>query len=118
MPPYTPSPAAPSPLRPSSSIAVVTQRVFIFNDTVAANVAYGGEIDPRRVLDPPGFTPHRTLGLILPPGEPEPLVKAISLRQESRAREATRTGSTSSRGNWPSSAMVAARISGFFSRSA
>lgn len=30
-------------------IAIVTQRVLIFNDTIAANVAYGAEIDPRRV---------------------------------------------------------------------
>jgi subfamily B ATP-binding cassette protein MsbA len=30
-------------------IGLVTQRVFIFHDTVAANVAYGLEIDPERV---------------------------------------------------------------------
>lgn len=30
-------------------IAIVTQRVLIFNDSIAANVAYGAEIDPRRV---------------------------------------------------------------------
>ncbi|MEE4270442.1 MAG: ABC transporter ATP-binding protein [Thermoanaerobaculales bacterium] len=30
-------------------IGVVTQRVYIFNDTVAANVAYGRAIDPPRV---------------------------------------------------------------------
>jgi subfamily B ATP-binding cassette protein MsbA len=30
-------------------IGIVTQRIFIFNDTVAANVAYGGELDPQRV---------------------------------------------------------------------
>ena len=32
------------------NIAYVTQRVFIFNDTVAANVAYGEEIDEERVV--------------------------------------------------------------------
>jgi len=30
-------------------IGVVTQRVYIFNDTVAANVAYGREVEPARV---------------------------------------------------------------------
>ena len=30
-------------------IGIVTQRVYIFNDTVAANVAYGTDIDPDRV---------------------------------------------------------------------
>ena len=30
-------------------IGIVTQRVYIFNDTVAANVAYGSEVDPERV---------------------------------------------------------------------
>ncbi len=38
-------------------IGIVTQRVYIFNDTVAANVAYGTEIDPdrvRRVLERAG----------------------------------------------------------------
>lgn len=30
-------------------IAIVTQRVMIFNDSIAANVAYGAEIDPERV---------------------------------------------------------------------
>ncbi len=30
-------------------VGIVTQRVYIFNDTVAANVAYGTEIDPDRV---------------------------------------------------------------------
>jgi subfamily B ATP-binding cassette protein MsbA len=30
-------------------IGIVTQRVYIFNDTVAANVAYGSEVDPVRV---------------------------------------------------------------------
>jgi len=32
-------------------IGVVTQRVYIFNDTVAANVAYGRDIDRQRVDD-------------------------------------------------------------------
>jgi len=31
-------------------IAIVTQRVHIFNDTIAANVAYGANIDPERVI--------------------------------------------------------------------
>jgi subfamily B ATP-binding cassette protein MsbA len=30
-------------------VGIVTQRVYIFNDTVAANVAYGGELDRGRV---------------------------------------------------------------------
>ncbi|MDX1808182.1 MAG: ABC transporter ATP-binding protein [Sulfurospirillaceae bacterium] len=33
------------------SIAIVTQRVYIFNDTVSANVAYGKEIDRERIID-------------------------------------------------------------------
>lgn len=33
------------------NISIVTQRVYIFNDTVAANVAYGYEIDEQRVID-------------------------------------------------------------------
>ncbi|MFT7823192.1 MAG: ABC transporter ATP-binding protein [Sulfurimonas sp.] len=32
-------------------IAYVTQRIYIFNDTIAANVAYGEEIDEKRVLE-------------------------------------------------------------------
>lgn len=32
-------------------IAYVTQRIYIFNDTIAANVAYGEEIDETRVLE-------------------------------------------------------------------
>ncbi|MBD3790167.1 MAG: ATP-binding cassette domain-containing protein [Campylobacterales bacterium] len=31
-------------------IAYVTQRIYIFNDTVAANVAYGDEIDEQKVI--------------------------------------------------------------------
>lgn len=31
-------------------IAFVTQRVYIFNDTISANVAYGKEIDKKRVI--------------------------------------------------------------------
>jgi len=31
-------------------IAYVTQRIYIFNDTIAANIAYGEEIDPVRVI--------------------------------------------------------------------
>ncbi len=33
------------------NISVVTQRVYIFNDTVAANVAYGYEIDEQKVIE-------------------------------------------------------------------
>lgn len=33
------------------SISVVTQRVYVFNDTVAANVAYGYDIDEKRVIE-------------------------------------------------------------------
>lgn len=33
------------------NMSVVTQRVFIFNDTVCANVAYGEKIDRDRVID-------------------------------------------------------------------
>jgi subfamily B ATP-binding cassette protein MsbA len=32
-------------------ISIVTQRVYIFNDTIAANVAYGQEIDEQKVID-------------------------------------------------------------------
>ena len=32
-------------------IAYVTQRIYIFNDTIAANVAYGEEIDKKRVTE-------------------------------------------------------------------
>jgi subfamily B ATP-binding cassette protein MsbA len=32
-------------------IAYVTQRIYIFNDTIAANVAYGEEIDEKRVVN-------------------------------------------------------------------
>jgi subfamily B ATP-binding cassette protein MsbA len=32
-------------------IAYVTQRIYIFNDTIAANVAYGEEIDEQRVVN-------------------------------------------------------------------
>lgn len=32
-------------------ISLVSQRIFIFNDTVAANVAYGGEVDENRVRE-------------------------------------------------------------------
>jgi len=32
-------------------IAFVTQRIYIFNDTVARNVAYGEEIDEKRVIE-------------------------------------------------------------------
>ena len=32
-----------------NQIAVVTQRVYIFNDTIASNIAYGKEIDENRV---------------------------------------------------------------------
>jgi subfamily B ATP-binding cassette protein MsbA len=31
-------------------VAIVTQRVHIFNDTIAANVAYGAEVDEARVI--------------------------------------------------------------------
>lgn len=33
------------------AISVVTQRVYIFNDTIAANVAYGHAIDEQRVIE-------------------------------------------------------------------
>ena len=33
------------------NIAVVTQRVYIFNDTIAANVAYGKKIDEKKVKE-------------------------------------------------------------------
>ncbi|RXJ88951.1 ABC transporter permease [Arcobacter sp. CECT 8983] len=33
------------------NISVVTQRVYIFNDTVASNVAYGEELDEERVIE-------------------------------------------------------------------
>lgn len=33
------------------NISIVTQRVYIFNDTVAANIAYGQEIDEQRVIE-------------------------------------------------------------------
>ena len=32
------------------SISIVTQRVYIFNDTIASNVAYGKEIDDNKVI--------------------------------------------------------------------
>jgi subfamily B ATP-binding cassette protein MsbA len=34
-----------------NSISIVTQRVYIFNDTIAANVAYGKEIDAEKVTE-------------------------------------------------------------------
>jgi len=34
-----------------NSISIVTQRVYIFNDTIAANVAYGKQIDTERVTE-------------------------------------------------------------------
>jgi len=34
-----------------NSISMVTQRVYIFNDSIAANVAYGKEIDKDRVIN-------------------------------------------------------------------
>ncbi len=33
-----------------NNISVVTQRVYIFNDSVAANIAYGYEVDERKVV--------------------------------------------------------------------
>ena len=33
------------------SISIVTQRVYIFNDTISANVAYGYDIDETRVIE-------------------------------------------------------------------
>ncbi|MDX4049791.1 ABC transporter transmembrane domain-containing protein [Aliarcobacter skirrowii] len=33
------------------SISIVTQRVYIFNDTIAANVAYGKELDEVKVIE-------------------------------------------------------------------
>jgi subfamily B ATP-binding cassette protein MsbA len=32
-------------------VSIVTQRVYIFHDTVAANVAYGNPVDPDRVIE-------------------------------------------------------------------
>jgi subfamily B ATP-binding cassette protein MsbA len=34
-----------------SKIAIVTQRVYIFNDTIAKNVAYGYDVDKARVIE-------------------------------------------------------------------
>lgn len=34
-----------------NNIAMVTQRVYILHDTIAANVAYGKEVDEERVID-------------------------------------------------------------------
>ena len=34
-----------------NSVAIVTQRVYIFNESVASNVAYGEEIDEQKVVD-------------------------------------------------------------------
>jgi len=34
-----------------NSISIVTQRVYIFNDTIASNVAYGQEIDEKKVIE-------------------------------------------------------------------
>ncbi|RDU57982.1 ABC transporter ATP-binding protein [Helicobacter sp. MIT 99-5507] len=33
------------------NIAIVTQRIFIFNDSIAANVAYGQEVDENKIID-------------------------------------------------------------------
>ena len=33
------------------AIAIVTQRVYVFNDTVAANIAYGKKIDEEKVIE-------------------------------------------------------------------
>ncbi|MFA7083545.1 MAG: ABC transporter ATP-binding protein [Arcobacteraceae bacterium] len=33
------------------NISIVTQRVYIFNDSVASNIAYGNEIDEQKVID-------------------------------------------------------------------
>ncbi|PAF51620.1 ABC transporter ATP-binding protein [Helicobacter sp. 13S00477-4] len=33
------------------NIAIVTQRIFIFNDSIAANVAYGNSIDEKKVIE-------------------------------------------------------------------
>lgn len=33
-----------------ANIGIVTQRIYIFNDTIAANVAYSGQIDENRVI--------------------------------------------------------------------
>ncbi|MEJ5168049.1 MAG: ABC transporter ATP-binding protein, partial [Arcobacteraceae bacterium] len=34
-----------------NNISIVTQRIYIFNDTIANNVAYGSEFDEKRILD-------------------------------------------------------------------
>ncbi len=33
------------------NISIVTQRVYIFNDTIAANVSYGEELDDLKVIE-------------------------------------------------------------------
>ncbi|RAX55245.1 ABC transporter permease [Helicobacter sp. 16-1353] len=33
------------------NIAIVTQRIFIFNDSIAVNVAYGSEIDEKKIIE-------------------------------------------------------------------
>lgn len=34
-----------------NNISIVTQRIYIFNDTIANNVAYGSEFDEKRIID-------------------------------------------------------------------
>ena len=34
-----------------AKVAIVTQRIFIFNDSIARNIAYGSEIDEKRIKE-------------------------------------------------------------------
>jgi ATP-binding cassette, subfamily B, bacterial MsbA len=49
-------------------IALVSQRVYIFNDTLAANVAYGQEIDEARVMEALRLSDAEAFVAVLPEG--------------------------------------------------